>query len=280
MAFRNLMLTTYGMTLYAKAQQGKRLHLTRVAVGDGVLGSGESLVNRAALKSERASFPIDYVQIASSSSAAEIVTTMRNDGLAEGFYFRELGVCALDPDTGTEYVYLYDYAGEDGEYIPAASENVQVIERLKMLIRLENTPNVTFTPSGNPLYLSIDDIRDDSVGLDILWSSQKIQEQLEAAAGTGAAALRLDITIPAAGWAADTDTGGAYALHVDIAHGDITGGMVPDLALLPASLKTAVACGLSPAAQTFEGKLRLYAKRAPAEAMQGSLTLTEGSGGS
>lgn len=176
MAFRNLMLTTSGMILYAKAQQGKLLHLSRVGVGDGLLSGGDSMVNRSRLKSERASYLIDNIYINTSSSSAEILTTMRNDELEEGFYFRELGVFAVDPDSGEEQLYLYDNAGQDGEYIPAASENIKVIERLKMLVRLENTPNVTFTASGNPLYLTVDDIDDNAQSPRSLWSSFKISE--------------------------------------------------------------------------------------------------------
>lgn len=179
MAFRNLMLTTSGMILYAKAQQGKRLHLSRVAVGDGLLAGGDSMVNRSGLKSERASFLIDYVHIAASNSAAEILTTMRNDDLEDGFYFRELGIFAVDPDSGEELLYLYDNAGQDGEYIPSASENIKVIERLKMIVRLENTPDVTFTASGNPLYLTVDDIDDNAQSLGSLWSSLKISQMIE-----------------------------------------------------------------------------------------------------
>lgn len=179
MAFRNLMLTTSGMILYAKAQQGKLLHLSRVAVGDGLLSDGDSMVNRPGLKRERASFLIDYVHIAASNSAAEILTTMRNDELEAGFYFRELGIFALDPDSGEEQLYLYDNAGQDGEYIPAASENVKVVERLKMIVRLENTPNVTFTASGNPLYLTVEDIDDNAQSPGALWSSLKISQMIK-----------------------------------------------------------------------------------------------------
>lgn len=179
MAFRNLMLTTSGMILYAKAQQGKLLHLSRVAVGDGLLSDGDSMVNRPGLKRERASFLIDYVHIAASNSAAEILTTMRNDELEAGFYFRELGIFALDPDSGEEQLYLCDNAGQDGEYIPAASENVKVVERLKMIVRLENTPNVTFTASGNPLYLTVEDIDDNAQSPGALWSSLKISQMIK-----------------------------------------------------------------------------------------------------
>nr|WP_326209551.1 peptidase G2 autoproteolytic cleavage domain-containing protein [uncultured Oscillibacter sp.] len=122
---------------------------------------------------------IDYVHIAASNSAAEILTTMRNDDLEEGFYFRELGIFAVDPDSGEEQLYLYDNAGQDGEYIPAASENIKVIERLKMIVRLENTPNVTFTASGNPLYLTVDDIDDNAQSPGSLWSSLKISQMIK-----------------------------------------------------------------------------------------------------
>lgn len=114
MAFKNLMMTSSGMVLYAKAQQGKQLRFSRIAVGDGLLGNGESMVNRSVLKSERASFLIDHVQVSTSSSAAEILTTMRNDNLTEGFYFRELGICAIDPDTQDELLCFYDNAERMG----------------------------------------------------------------------------------------------------------------------------------------------------------------------
>ena len=70
MAFANMVLTTEGMMLYAKAQQGKRLHITRVVVGDGVLAPGESMVNRSGLKSQWASFLIEEALIKAGKSQA------------------------------------------------------------------------------------------------------------------------------------------------------------------------------------------------------------------
>ncbi|MDE7010769.1 MAG: hypothetical protein K2O93_06115 [Oscillospiraceae bacterium] len=176
MAFANMVLTTEGMMLYAKAQQGKQLHITRVVVGDGVLAPGESMVNRSGLKSQWASFLIDHVHIDSASAAAEIVFTMSNDNLEEARYFRELGVVAEDPDTKEDKLYLYDYDGADAERIPSAHEGTKVFERIKLILRLENTPNVTFALSGNPLYLTSDDIDDEAEGPGVLWSSLKVAE--------------------------------------------------------------------------------------------------------
>jgi hypothetical protein len=157
MAFSKFMLTTGGMTLYAKAQQGKQLHFTRVALGDGLLGGG-SMVNRSALISERMSLLIDAVQLVNDSTNAAVIATLSNVGLLDGFIAREAGVFAEDPDTHQEILYLYAHAGTEGEPIPDGNSGTLVYERLKIIITLENTGSVSFEASGNPLYLSAEDV--------------------------------------------------------------------------------------------------------------------------
>lgn len=157
MAFSRLMLTTSGKVLFAKAQQGKPLKFTRVAIGDGNLGSG-SLVNRTTLISEKRSLLIDVVQLTDDATTATVVAQLSNADLANGFYFRELGIYAKDPDTHTETLYVYDNAGADGEYIPADSSGVIVSEYLKLMLQVSGAPNITFNPSGNPLYLTRDEV--------------------------------------------------------------------------------------------------------------------------
>ena len=60
MAFTKLKLTTFGQTIEAKRHQGKGIHFTRVAIGDGLLGNG-SMINRTELVSERHSMLIDGI---------------------------------------------------------------------------------------------------------------------------------------------------------------------------------------------------------------------------
>jgi hypothetical protein len=183
MAFSRLMLTTDGKTLYAKAQQGKTLQFTRVGIGDGNIGSG-SLVNRTALIDQKLSLFIDTIQLASETESA-IITTLKNENLAEGFYFREIGIFAKDPDTQQEKLYLYDNAGTDGEYIPDNQSGVSVNERLKFLLLLENVATVSFVPSGNPIYLAVDDIDDTAFGTNTLWSSEKTKTEIVDAISKG-----------------------------------------------------------------------------------------------
>ena len=45
MAFTKLKLTTFGQTIETKRHQGKGIHFTSVAIGDGMLGNGY-MINR------------------------------------------------------------------------------------------------------------------------------------------------------------------------------------------------------------------------------------------
>ncbi len=157
MAFSNLMLTTSGKTLFAKAQQGKTLNFTRAAVGDGDIGSG-SLINRTALLNETMSLSIDAIQLTDDGSTATVVVQISNAELSEGFYFRELGIFAQDPDTLEEKLYVYDNASTDGEYLPAASEGVVVEEYLKLILSVDGASSVTIENSGNPVYVIRDEV--------------------------------------------------------------------------------------------------------------------------
>ena len=67
---------------------------------------------------------------------------------------------AQDPDTQEEGAYLYDNAGQECEYLDTQDGGVVIYERLKLLIRVEQTEQITFVASGNPLYLSAEDVQE------------------------------------------------------------------------------------------------------------------------
>ena len=159
MAFTKLKLTTFGQTIEAKRHQGKGIHFTRVAIGDGLLGNG-SMINRTELVSEKHSMKIDGILTTDDAKQSAVVVTMDNSKFTEGFPYRELALMAQDPDTEEEGVYLYDNAGQECEYLDTQTNGVVIYERLKLLIRVEQTENITFEASGNPIYLTPEDIAD------------------------------------------------------------------------------------------------------------------------
>lgn len=152
MPFGGLQATNFGVRVQNKIPQGKKLHLTRVAIGDGVLGSAASSTFTTLL-SERASFLISDVRSGTDDSI--IIFILTNEGLAEGFYFREIGVFARDPDTNEEGLYLYDNCRAEGEYIDDGSDpRRRVKSYMRLHIKFAQTDQITITPGADPLFVT------------------------------------------------------------------------------------------------------------------------------
>ena len=171
------------------------------------------------------------------------------------FMLGEFIVYAITPATGREEDLLYATMGDYLQSIPPYTIGFPTgIWQFPIVLIVSDEINVTITaPAGLVTY------------------SDLIKLFNSRAAG----AAKMDITIPASGWAKDQDTGGAYALHMDIASTDITEAMIPMLTVLPSSLATAKNCDLCPVSRTMPGALRLYAKSVPTDTISASLTLLD-----
>lgn len=157
MPFTKMKLTTFGRTLETKWRQGKGVHFTKVAFGDGLLGNG-SMINRTSLVSERHCVPIDAIVASDGATELDVIATLDNGDFDEGFLYREIALMATDPDTGLEGTYLYDNAGEECEYLNTRDEGAIIHERVKFIIKSVQDGPVTFDASGNPLYATDVDI--------------------------------------------------------------------------------------------------------------------------
>lgn len=130
--FGGLIITNRGRALQAKAQLGAALQFTRMGLGDGELG-GSSIVDLTALKHEVKSLTLSRFELLT-NGRARIGTVLSNQDIANGFYWRELGIYAQDPDLG-EILYCYGNAGALAEYIPAGG-GAEVIEKVITVIVL------------------------------------------------------------------------------------------------------------------------------------------------
>lgn len=138
--FPGLKLTNAGRELQAKAQTGQVLLFTRVGLGDGAapadLTTLTSLVNqRQPLSIQRQDVPGD------GTAVLRIILT--NQGLAAGFFMRELGVYAQDPDTGEELLYSYSNCGEFADFLPAAGGATLVEQIFDLITIIGDAENVT-----------------------------------------------------------------------------------------------------------------------------------------
>ncbi|MGO4890280.1 phage tail protein [Anaerobacillus sp. MEB173] len=150
-AFGGLTLTNRGKTLQSKAQTGVQLNYTRIALGDGELGSS-SILELNALKNEKKSLPITKLKIMSGGRAV-IGTVLSNQEMNSGFYWREIGVFAQDPDAG-EILYCYANAGALAEYIPAGDGSDIIEKSIDVQTLVGNAVNVTATIDSSLLYVT------------------------------------------------------------------------------------------------------------------------------
>ncbi len=137
--FPGLVLTQAGRNLQAKAQIGAALTFTRVALGDGTSNAPDAMT---ALANELLSLSIQEFEVVGDGTSRMRVI-MTNEALETGFFVRELGVFAEDPDTGEEQLYSYSNAGEQPDFLPAGGGATLVENIFDLYTVVGNAQNVT-----------------------------------------------------------------------------------------------------------------------------------------
>ena len=138
--FPGLILTDAGRQLQAKAQIGQQLQFTRVGLGSGTMPADPEALT--ALVSEELTVSIQSFEVIGDGTS-KIRAILTNDGLATGFFVREIGVFARDPDTLVETLYSYANSDTQSDFLPAGG-GATVVEQIFDLITVIGTAtNVT-----------------------------------------------------------------------------------------------------------------------------------------
>ena len=114
MGFEKVYITKQGALLAAKTLQGKKIEFDHAEVGSGNL-SGNA-VDKTALTTKVLECPIQKVEI-TEETQAKVSFIFKNTDANNAFYFREIGLFAIDPDTKAKVLYAYANAGTTAEYI-------------------------------------------------------------------------------------------------------------------------------------------------------------------
>jgi hypothetical protein len=150
-----LTITNNGRILQAKAQTGVQLQFTKIQIGDGQL-SGQLPGDMTALISSKKDVAIIKLSTLANGKAS-LKGSFNNSGLVAGFYFREIGVFATDPDLG-EILYCYGNADTAAEYIPAQS-GASVIEKyINVITIVGNAANVSAVIDASNIYYTQDEV--------------------------------------------------------------------------------------------------------------------------
>lgn len=134
-------ITTKGMNLLAKiAASNIALTLSNIGLGDGIQEQKESVTS---LVNEIIKEQIEACEYNETEGQYYIRRTFTNENLATGFYIREVGIYAIDPDEG-EILYAYSNAGEtDVDFFAPGIGKVIVKEIIEMATKFGNASDIT-----------------------------------------------------------------------------------------------------------------------------------------
>ena len=134
-------ITVKGRNLLAKIVAAKiPLTLSYIGLGDGLQEETEEVIS---LANEIMKEEIESCDYNEKEGQYYIRRVFNNAELEEGFYIREVGIYAIDPDEG-EILYAYTNAGETGvDYFAPGKGKVIVKEIIEMATKFGNAENIT-----------------------------------------------------------------------------------------------------------------------------------------
>jgi|GEM_PF-2313344 len=153
--FKGTILTQKGRNLLAKSQTGATLTFTKIKLGDGIWSSNTDPTQLNDLVSAKLNLSIQDIRVVDDGTV-RLRFVLTNTGLSEGFFMREIGIYAQDPDIG-EILYAVAYAGDRADFIP--SDGVTKVENIVDIYTvIANSQNVTAVISDTVVLATKQDI--------------------------------------------------------------------------------------------------------------------------
>ena len=157
--FDKIYITTAGARLAAKTIEGKQLKFSVAKLGSGTLTDSSMTAIKARTNLVNTVMTIDITKVEQTSDTqATISFILQNTKASSAFYFRELGIFALDPDTKEEILFAYAYAGSNAEYINNSVSEI-VEKNINIVVTVDNASNVTINLDPNQIYVTEDELQ-------------------------------------------------------------------------------------------------------------------------
>ena len=142
-AFINNDITTAGLIVLAKGVAGQKINYTKIVLGDGYLEEGQTPRTLTGVVSPKATVDITKLKINGDGTMA-VGGIFTNGDKTEGFYYRELGLYAEDPDPEVgEVLYCYGNCGDLAEWIPPSGGATIVEKTIDIVTAIGTATNVT-----------------------------------------------------------------------------------------------------------------------------------------
>ena len=154
MAFPIPQVTAAGRALLTKVMDGEVLEFTKIKMGSGTLTdiSADKLTNLIYTEAT-----IDINQILKGEDYVSIRGIFSNEDITSGFYWKEVGLFAKDPNMG-EILFAYSNAGNTADYISPA-EMEEIVRTIVMVVSLSNASNITIIIDNSLTYATSEDLK-------------------------------------------------------------------------------------------------------------------------
>lgn len=142
-AFINNDITAAGLLVLAKGVAGQQINYTKIVLGDGYLEEGQTPRSLTGVVSPKATIDITKC-VVNGDGTATVGGVFTNDQTNDGFYYRELGLYADDPDEDVgEVLYCYGNCGDLAEWIPPTGGATIVEKTIDIVTAIGTATNVT-----------------------------------------------------------------------------------------------------------------------------------------
>lgn len=141
--FNNLKLTYLGSMALLKSQTGSVLTLSKIGLGSGTTDQAASEVTKL-VKTEILMPIVDKI-VDNDANHITLIAKMTNEGIEEGFYWRETGLYFQNED-GADVLFAYSCVKNDDkyDYVPAYNDQRYVKHvRIANVVSDESTINIT-----------------------------------------------------------------------------------------------------------------------------------------
>ena len=142
-AFINNDITAAGLIVLAEGAAGQKITYTKIVRGDGYLEEGQTPRPLTGVVSPKAVIDITKLKVNTDGTVA-VGGIFTNDQTSDGFFYRELGLYAEDPDPAVgEVLYCYGNCGDLAEWIPPTGGATIVEKTIDSVTAIGTATNVT-----------------------------------------------------------------------------------------------------------------------------------------
>lgn len=150
--YPSIVLTNTGLAMIAESQAGQNLIFTKLKIGDGSLGAGESISTLTSVKSPKLDILIQGFTN-QGNGQVRLRYLVDNSGVPanQGFFAREVGIYAKIGESGTDELYAYTNGGNKVDWIPDKNTPLDA-QIFDVFVLIGNASNVTVVINGSATY--------------------------------------------------------------------------------------------------------------------------------